>query len=1848
MPTTLDDPSVLAVDTLSDDALHKVAEIMGVRLWAVNEITAPVVDDIVQFEALPAGDFTTLDPAAAQPGDERLLPDGRIYKMVAGATDASDPDSWEPDVTRDRIYPDTAARIGRVGFTPEAGETVGISGTSELWRIIDPADATQDMQLGGIPDALSPVPLPADGSTLEVRHWYFGREGSYTIPNGVDGDYLFIENASNLKTENTRALYTGKYAFSSDGTIYTGTLSISPNGRWRLFWDGALDAGAGAWRIHSNRPLQIELGFQDDGLLMTRGSSYLVYNSTANPLTFKVPQAPGGRIDIRYDSRSTGAIILEMEDPLQTPNLSQGLIVGTDFTYGPELKGAKIEIEGGSNNYWSIYVSEANNLSGSTIPFWLPNQTGVDQYTAGQVVQYQEAGQPITFYSRIADGASGAAFDPLLWQNVGEVPIDLPILSHFELQVVSHNSATTELTGLVFTDLAGNNYNMEEWVVAADSMNLIPVGTSVVGQDLGSPTADVIRTLTLAYNGAVMRGIMNIGFTPKVGEFSTSVTLKSHYLDGTTDVYIGSAVDAASLWPVNQANGFDYYTQPPIPDPDQLVVLPGDGNAQSVNRRNLFYTDQTVGAAPDATEFAYYELGIIQSDEASYVAGTTPVEITRFSAVEDAANPGTYTWQPEIPASTTELWQDLTTAEIPGPGKYRITAETPAGPYTIAAQTADAAGTEIQIDNQTDQTVVLTPGQDAINHIGDPALQWAIPAHELFAAQIQDDGVDGIRIHQFPFSAPALTLASTAGSQGEFLVPVSQSESIDIIATVTGICSVEVSCEHRPAGGTVVDVQDQIAVLVDGVQIEIQTSNVYRYNYTSAANSGTSVKWMATGQYYFSVPVTSGQILTIRGTNNQVSESGQSWGSSRLRCKYNATYLSEARDIVGTEAALVQTMAAPAADEVVSTAALETYINDRIVALDFNKQIGTVTVATWDDATLPIAEENHFFMVQDTGIAPLVLGNTDVKLQRGDRIQANVDGTTAGTIADWTHIPGTPSGTDAFNLKYYFGVQQLEAAGEENEGLGNIAVLGEFPTDASTGEALTVRETGMATVNGVSHQVVEGDVWIEQGVNESINWQRVVVGSPFADYKSFRGNGPAFTTSSGITVLSEIYDPVLIPPDAAGGEIPMRLDFTATSEYYEALLGPLAVFNETFFFAERSTAREFVIRWDYAGDYQLVLVNLNDAKCAWLSYVGSGDADSSVVANGTTMVSYPSYIQTPDPDRVALTPVPGGYLLDMVVLPSTAFLGNPVTFEMNPVGSAGIIEFAFSRRNIIGGAQFTRYDVTVNGLLYTNTPESGHAGANDIGWTDYAVDVPAGNAIDSITVDTGGAQARVKPNTSNTVQVKSAGAACEITVTFAAVATFTLTQTILTDATGSTDGTDYALGDIPPTGGVITIPNAPAGEAISQIVFHAAGTSNVIVGSDTWWQRLTYDTFFIRGMDQDADVQVTTATVLAPELRINKDAVSWIHSGGSSTQGPVVTTADDMSAWTGYLQSQVLSCTPGEEVVITVSPTAHTNNSGTNATVGFIAFDAATDLPITPTAAAIAGARQPYCSMIRGRNNLQYNNTPERGAMPLAVVKIPAAPASGQYYLRQYPYNFASLTADHDLPLLYIERTENVTIAAVNQIMVSRILTVTGATVGADQNLRISDTEVTVVEGYSNEVRLDLTAGKLIDIANTTSTDCTFSEMVTVNEGSAVLNIVPTGPNPTLTVGEKDPVVVDNRLVHLHQYNAGISTNFGDLSFYFASSGIRQIFVRAANAAVHGTWHFYNYWNGSTSDYNYRSVNLTGSWVHPHPNYHFTAAGHTHFARLEHVATGEVYDCEIKVGAGYNNNIFYLRRYTNP
>ena len=235
-----------------------------------------------------------------------------------------------------------------------------------------------------------PMPLPATGATLEVNKRYFGRQGNYTLPDGVDGDFFFHDNPSNLKGEATVPVFTGRYSFGSDGTIYEGALSPSPNGVWRLYWDSTLapdpDTGVprGAWRIHSNRSLTVPLDFTDDGTPLSRGAKYNLVNSSAGPMTVYSPKVPGADITIRYNKVSTHDLVIEQEDGTSAELLWNG-VVNFRHTIPVKYAGALITLErtiAGGNTYWQINGVDEDEVR----DLWEAGDVGNDgevKYAAG-------------------------------------------------------------------------------------------------------------------------------------------------------------------------------------------------------------------------------------------------------------------------------------------------------------------------------------------------------------------------------------------------------------------------------------------------------------------------------------------------------------------------------------------------------------------------------------------------------------------------------------------------------------------------------------------------------------------------------------------------------------------------------------------------------------------------------------------------------------------------------------------------------------------------------------------------------------------------------------------------------------------------------------------------------------------------------------------------------------------------------------------------------------------------------------------------------------------------------------------------------------------------------------------------------------------------------------------------------------------------------------------------------------------------------------------------------------------------------------------------------------------------
>ena len=87
-----------------------------------------------------------------------------------------------------------------------------------------------------------------------------------------------------------------------------------------------------------------------------------------------------------------------------------------------------------------------------------------------------------------------------------------------------------------------------------------------------------------------------------------------------------------------------------------------------------------------------------------------------------------------------------------------------------------------------------------------------------------------------------------------------------------------------------------------------------------------------------------------------------------------------------------------------------------------------------------------------------------------------------------------------------------------------------------------------------------------------------------------------------------------------------------------------------------------------------------------------------------------------------------------------------------------------------------RYNVTINSVVYdASDPYLGHRGAHDDGPTRYFLPVPAGQRIGSITINSGGGTAVGAAYRENAIDVTTAGAPMDITVSYETSVTATYT-----------------------------------------------------------------------------------------------------------------------------------------------------------------------------------------------------------------------------------------------------------------------------------------------------------------------------------------------------------------------------------------------------------------------------------------------------------------------------------------
>jgi hypothetical protein len=723
----------------------------------------------------------------------------------------------------------------------------------------------------------------------------------------------------------------------------------------------------------------------------------------------------------------------------------------------------------------------------------------------------------------------------------------------------------------------------------------------------------------------------------------------------------------------------------------------------------------------------------------------------------------------------------------------------------------------------------------------------------------------------------------------------------------------------------------------------------------------------------------------------------------------------------------------------------------------------------------------------------------------------------------------------SIDLDLYFyaaSAQANEGEGQENYGLSFLDINAGLPTTAPPRAEVLVRELATVPVNGASVTLHRGDLWENVAAKgATANWQKKYSGNVFHDFPTFRGNFNTFALADNAQVLPEDYDTVLIAPDAAGGEIPLRAQFD-TAGSLDVISWNLGVvnFDESFFVAKRSTVRRFVVRFNYSGDLQIVVVDLDEAKAVLLDQSGSGDADSSVSINGTAMDSAPTYALATAAQKYDLTGTGAGYLFRLQVTPSPAFTANPLNLEINSVAGDGILELAFSRDNLSPTASAQRYDVTINGLLYSSTPETGHQGANDVGWTDFPLDVPLNNEIDAITVNSGGATARRKPNTYNVVQVRSAGAASDITVTFRAIAPFNITQTSLTPQSGTPDTTAIDYGGFQ-NSGFLAISNVPSGETITGLIFKEQGTANVVNTID--FEIVTAKTVIINGgVTQDLDVEVVTATNVAPELRLVETEFVMVPSAADVSPSGTWQFNND------YVKR--LNLKPGAKVRIVAHPIGYASG---NSTYGYVvgASDSSVNLLSGGTRATVAD--DAALNVAADQNPWAVRLQPSvvtgaRHSTQSVIVPEFTVPADGIVDFSFSPYGTFRADANGSGLIAEVRQLESVTIASTERILTEHSLTIAGATISTktDASIRTSANTATILEQAGRDIVLDLTPGMVIGTVDLrdASNNAVDTWYIRVNEdGNTVINITAgTDGAHALTVTEVSSSVVQGGLMY--------------------------------------------------------------------------------------------------------------------
>lgn len=169
---------------------------MPVGFFGGSSAPQSEVVNVATVTTLAAG-VGAFAPTAYNPGDSILItsgPDaGRTAVMVAGATNASLPASWQVDSTQSRAYATDADRLARTGFTPNDEETILVG--NKQYLVKDPANSALDEPLSTAVVALDDVWKSSAHANYETQGTVSWKQLD-TVKGTVKTEFIFRTNTT--------------------------------------------------------------------------------------------------------------------------------------------------------------------------------------------------------------------------------------------------------------------------------------------------------------------------------------------------------------------------------------------------------------------------------------------------------------------------------------------------------------------------------------------------------------------------------------------------------------------------------------------------------------------------------------------------------------------------------------------------------------------------------------------------------------------------------------------------------------------------------------------------------------------------------------------------------------------------------------------------------------------------------------------------------------------------------------------------------------------------------------------------------------------------------------------------------------------------------------------------------------------------------------------------------------------------------------------------------------------------------------------------------------------------------------------------------------------------------------------------------------------------------------------------------------------------------------------------------------------------------------------------------------------------------------------------------------------